>query len=277
MTMPEADAADIYTLPLWYDVLHQQGTAREAAGLIRLAREAAGVRERDPRPWLEPACGTGRYLRALAKSGGQEGTPTAHRLVGFDREPAMVAYAREWIARRGLDTRVRVEVGEMTDFGGVLGRDAGRCAFAFNLVNTIRHLMTDAELHAHLRSVHDALAPGGVYAVGINTSLPGIEHPSEDVWVGTRGRLRVRQVIQYLPPEPGSRTETVISHMTITTPTREREMNSTYALRCYTPSQWRAAVRKAGFTPFGTADEHGEPWTPGETMYAIHVLRKAGK
>lgn len=268
MSFSEPDATDIYTLPVWYDVLHQQGTAREAAGLLRLAREAAGLRERDVRPWLEPACGTGRYLRALAAKG--------RRLVGFDLEPAMVDYARATLARRGLGRRVRVELGDMTDVAHAAGGDAGRFAFAFNLVNTIRHLMTDADLHAHLRGVYEALAPGGVYAVGVNTSLPGIEHPSEDVWTGARGRLRVRQVIQYLPPERGGRTETVISHMTITTPTREREVNSTYALRCYTPSQWLAAVRRAGFTPFGTADEDGEPWVPGETMYAIHVLRKTG-
>src|SRR5512140_1066353 len=88
----------LYADPLVYDILATPGTARELNVLQRIAsRWVEGANAgREPRRWLEPACGTGRYLRLAAARG--------LRVTGFDASPAMVGYARATLARRGLST-----------------------------------------------------------------------------------------------------------------------------------------------------------------------------
>src|SRR5690606_35644929 len=59
-------AQGFYDEPMLYDVLHGKGTAGEVRGLRHLA-DRLGL---DPTgPWLEPACGSGRYVRAAVARG----------------------------------------------------------------------------------------------------------------------------------------------------------------------------------------------------------------
>ena len=66
-------------------------------------------------------------------------------------------------------------------------------------------------------------------STALSTCAYGLESESEDVWVAHRGVTRVRQVVQYLPPE-GDRVERVISHVTVRTPRGVREIDSVYGL-----------------------------------------------
>jgi S-adenosylmethionine-diacylgycerolhomoserine-N-methlytransferase len=61
---------------------------------------------------LEVACGTGRNLVSAARR-----YPGA-RLYGFDISAAMLDTARAAIARRGLDDRIALCLGDATDFSG---------------------------------------------------------------------------------------------------------------------------------------------------------------
>ena len=61
---------------------------------------------------LEIACGTGRNLVSAARR-----YPDA-RLYGFDISAAMLDTARAAIARRGLDDRIALCLGDATDFSG---------------------------------------------------------------------------------------------------------------------------------------------------------------
>lgn len=248
-----------------YDILHAPGTAAEVAGLERTilrwgppARRALTI--------LEPACGTGRYLRLLARRG--------HRVIGFDREERMVEYARGRLAAAGADT-ARVFRAEMTEFAkGVRGRvDA-----AFNLINTIRHLPSDRAMLAHLLEIRRVLAPGGVYLVGISLSAYGLEFPSEDVWRGRRGRVDVRQVVQFEPPATArSRVERVYSHLVIRRGGREEHRDAAYSLRCYSERQWRGVLGRAGLSVRAVVDDRGRPIKPTAPGYAVWVLAPAGK
>ena len=62
---------DWYRLPAWYDILHAAGTAEEVDGLEAIASRWVRPASRGPMRWLEPACGTGRYLRVIAGRGGE--------------------------------------------------------------------------------------------------------------------------------------------------------------------------------------------------------------
>lgn len=244
-----------------YDILHAPGTREEVDALERVERRYAlelGAQRGD---WLEPACGSGRLLRLAAQRG--------RRVAGFDLEPGMVAYARDRLGRAGLSRRAHLFVADMTDFSAHVRRPV---SLAFNLINTFRHLRSDRAAIAHLREVGRVLAPGGVYAVGLGTTRRDWAEPVEDVWQAKRGRTSVTQAVQYLPPGPRSRTERVISHLTVTTPTGDRHLDSTYALRTYTLGQWWSLVRASGLRVLGVTDDAGDDADAPEDGYAVYVL-----
>ncbi|MEO1718089.1 MAG: class I SAM-dependent methyltransferase, partial [Planctomycetota bacterium] len=88
------ESVGLYTDASVYDILHGPGTAEDVDALEAIAaKHAAGA----PDVWLEPACGSGRYLRVAAGRG--------HSVVGFDYEAGMVEYARERAERAGVADR----------------------------------------------------------------------------------------------------------------------------------------------------------------------------
>jgi SAM-dependent methyltransferase len=265
-------AADPYADPSVYDILETPGTAREVDVLERIARAhgragpggpAAGAGRRGV--WLEPGCGTGRYLRVLAGRG--------HRVIGCDREPAMIAYARRTFRRRGLARRARLLVADMASLADTL--PAAVADVAIVPVNTFRHLASDRAALAHLAGVAHVLRPGGIYVVGISLSVYGGEWPDEDVWTGTRGRCRVRQVIQYLPPEPGGphpRRERVLSHLVIERPRGAEHRDAVYGLRCYDEAQWASLVGRSPLRRLASLDARGRPRAGRRLPYQHEVL-----
>lgn len=234
--------ADWYEFPGWYDILHAPGTAAEVDGLERIERRFVRVAPRASRRWLEPACGSARYLRVAAGRG--------VRVAGFDLSPRMVDYARESFRRRGLQGALAV--GNMESF-----RLASRATFAFCLINTIRHLMSDRAMRRHLACMRSALVPGGVYVVGIETCRYESAFPEEDVWTGARGRAKITQVIGYTPPSRRERIERVHSHLLIRTPSSEQHLDTDYALRAYSRREWLELLDSAGWRVLGVSSPDG--------------------
>lgn len=255
--------ADWYDFPGWYDILHAPGTAREIDGLERIEQRFSSAKSK--RAWLEPACGSGRYLRVAAARG--------VRAIGFDRSEKMIDYARATFRKKRL--RAELFVGDMTRF--TITRPA---TLAFCPINTIRHLPSNEALLAHLRCVRRALVPGGIYVVGIETCRYGLEFPSEDVWVGKRGRTTVRQTVQYLPPTRRTRIERVISHLEIDTHAGSLCLDSTYDLRAYSARQWEDCLTRARWRVLGVCDADGHDALRGPRGaivggYGLHVLSPA--
>lgn len=273
---------DWYDRPLWYDIVHWPDTASEVDGLERIERRfclgrTASDRGRRRRVWLEPACGSGRYLRAAAARG--------RGVVGIDLNPKMVAFANEMMRKRGLEGDIRV--GDMTRVPGA-GEGGSPIPshgadFSFCLINSIRHLPTDAAMLGHLRSMYGAVRPGGVYCVGLGLTHYGAEFASEAVFSGRRGGTRVHQLAQFIPPEKGSRFETIVNHLTISRGGEERHLDNSYRLRCYSGAQWAAILSKTGWKVVGVVDEAGEDavmmsrgaWKrPTVSAYGVFVLRR---
>ena len=251
-----------------YDILHTPGTAWEVTGLERTFELHVPEAQRAG-PWLEPACGTGRYLRLLGGRG--------RACIGFDAMPSMTAYARTRLERLGLDESVRIIDADMTGFIDSMPADApGRVPFAFNLINTFRHLHRDADAHRHLGAMSRVLKPGGVYAVGSSTTAFGIEQPSEDTWSATRGTTRVTQTVQYLPAEARDRVETVISHLVAERPGGAQDFDDTYTLRAYTAEQWADLVAASPLELQAIVDEQGNETDAPMVGYAVYLLRNPG-
>lgn len=256
-----SEQTGFYADPTVYDILHAPGTADEARGVEVVARRLLGTD--GPFVFLEPACGTARHLRQLARCG--------HRGVGFDLSGDMIDDARDRAHRAGLRDRLELFVGDMTRFASSV---RARCDVAFNLINTLRHLPDDDAVLAHLSEVRACLKKRGLYVVGISTTVYGVEQPTEDVWPSARGRCRVTQVVNYLPPEePGSRTETVLSHLHIERPSGDEHRDSVYTLRTYSLEEWRDLIDRSPFEIVDVADDMGAPVTPPRLGYALFTLR----
>ncbi|HYD01276.1 MAG TPA: class I SAM-dependent methyltransferase [Phycisphaerales bacterium] len=265
MTAVTSDRASYYADPLVYHVLHLSGTSAETRVFERIARRHAPGAASGPLHWLEPASGTGRYLHALAQRG--------HTGVGVDLLEPMNRFAAEEAQRLGVGGRLRFLTAPMESF------DVPQPSFhaALNPINSVRHLMTDKAVLAHLACVRRALRPRGVYIVGVEVNPPGIAQPSEDVWKGRIAGLSVHQFVSYVPPEGRSRRETAMSHKTVITgrgrARHERHIDSVYHLRTYTKPQWEKILRAGGWSVVACYGPTGRPKAFEPVGYCLQVLR----
>ncbi len=262
----KAQLANPYPTPAIYDILNSPGTRQELDSLLRIAHRHTPAATTTGKQFFEPACGTGRYLKLAAKRG--------FRVAGFDHDVDMLSYAG---SRRGMERAILFK-GQMGDFL-TSGRDVGltnhSVDMAFNLVNTIRHLESDAELVNHLDQIGEVLKPGCLYIVGISLVDYHWLEPEEDLWEGRRGRCQVSQLVNYLPPEPGTpraRIETVISHLTITTPSGATHLDHNYQLRTYDETQWVTALTDSHLTRVASYDGLGHPLDNRKLPYQLEVL-----
>jgi SAM-dependent methyltransferase len=231
----------LYQDPELYDRLHAEGTAEEARLLVDLFE----LHGNGGSSWLEPACGTGRLLSALARKG--------FTVTGYDSEPNAVGYAKKKLAKYG--TRARVVHGDLKTFVEPESFDA-----AFCLLGTVRHLMSDSDLLAHLTCVAESLKKGGIYILGLDLADYALAQDDEEVWEG--------HVVVCVAPDRRMRRERVINLVT----TDEGVIESSYDLRSYDLAQWRAILAKS---PFEVAEEQLYPRleVPAGTRDSLWVLR----
>jgi SAM-dependent methyltransferase len=177
---------------------------------------------------LEPGCGSGRVLAAVARRGVEA--------VGIDRSPAMVELARA----RGLD----VVLADMTDFD--LGRsfDGAVCP-----INTLAHLSPE-ELGRHLERMGAHLRPGGRYLVQLQLGREA--HTSK--WEANG--LRVVWATERFEPAAGRQRQR--SRIELASGEVVEELHE---LTLWTPETWAAAVAASPFTRTAVFDgaEDGYP------------------
>lgn len=258
----------LYADPVLYDILYTPGTAAEVDALEKVERHFAGGNTlKKNRLWLEPACGTGRYLRVAAGRG--------RRCLGFDIDARQLDYARGRIVRPNGAPPPRYSLADMKDFAVACGLETSSVDFSFNPVNSLRHLSSDRAMLAHFAQMAAVLKPGAVYVVGISLTDYTWLYPEEDLWEGVRGGCRVSQLVNYLPPEPGTRlgrTERVVSHLTVTRRGGTQHWDDAYGLRCYDRRQWEQLVEKSALQTRGSFDGQGRPLEGRILPYQFEVL-----
>lgn len=234
---------NLYDRPGWYDALHAEGTASWADFLLALGvRHGTGGRR-----WLEPACGTGRFFKPLARRG--------VRLTGYDLHPGAVAYAR----RRG-----DAVAGDMTSFLRPRTFD-----LAFCLLGSLRHLLDERSARRHLELTRRSLKPGGVYVLGLDLCDYRFPEPDEEAWTAKRGRLALSDLVETVAPDPRTRRERVIHFLSA----GGRLYKSEYDLRSYDWPQFRRLFRSAGFRLAAAYSPWRNPITPdSSTRDALFLL-----
>lgn len=140
-------ARALYRDPRYYD--HTYRTYRpDVAFYVKLAKERA--------PVLELGVGTGRIALAIAEAGVE--------LVGVELSEAMLARARERIAKRPARVRERIELvhGDIRDVA--LGR---RFPLVIAPFNVLQHLYEDEDLEEALSVVLAHLGDDGLFALDV--------------------------------------------------------------------------------------------------------------
>ena len=229
MTSLYDEHADVYDLAFDWDV------REEAAWLhARLGDDCRSV--------LEPGCGSGRVVEALARRGLEA--------VGLDRSPKMIDVARKRLAASGIK-HATVVLADMTAFELRRLFDGAVCP-----INTLLHL-SPAELDRHLEAMANHLRPGSRYLVQL--ALYG----EEDVkgpfraskWEMARGdtTLRITWVTEEVDPRNArlrqrSRIEVVSG------PQAGQVLEETHEMTAWTPESWQSAVERSPFRCTATYD-----------------------
>jgi SAM-dependent methyltransferase len=216
---------DWYALPRYYDIVFDGRTEREVAFLEGvLARHGQARTSRV----LEPACGSGRLVAALARRG--------YRVTGFDASDAMVAYARKRAAR--WSERVRLEVARMESF-----RSRQRFDLAHCLVSSFKYLLCERDARAHLASIAASLAPGGVYALGFHLTDYEDRSADRERHRGSRGGIDVVCNIASRPPDRRRRREALRSRLVVRRAGAIERYETHWEFRTYSARQFRATLR----------------------------------
>jgi SAM-dependent methyltransferase len=242
----------LYDEPALYELLHADETDDEVWLLDRLA----GLHGNGGRRALEPACGTGRYLEGLLRRGWS--------VRGYDESAKMAAHARERLSRWGA--RARVTRGDMRTF-----RAGEQFDLVFNLLSTFRHLENDRDALAHLRVSAEALAPGGVFILGLDLADYGEDEPGEETWTVRRGGKTWRQVQMTLPPQKRPRRERVLNFVT---EPDGRVRQFSHDLRSYDAAELAALLARSPLEVAATYGYDGRPVEPGDGERALWLVLK---
>src|SRR5213593_4027056 len=169
-----------YDHPEYYDIAFQVYTEREADFIEAACRKYCPF---NARRFLEPACGTGRLITALAARG--------YEVTGFDISRPALSYLRRRLTRRQL--HAETFEAELSDFRVSRPADAAYCT-----VNTFRHLLTEQAARGHLECIARSLRPGGIYVLGLHLLPLGGDKEDSDCWTQRRCETKVTVTVRLL-------------------------------------------------------------------------------
>ena len=205
--------ANCYDYPQYYDIALQAHTQLEADFIEAACRKYCPF---VTRRLLEPACGTGRLITALASRG--------YQVAGFDLNQSALSYLRRRLARRGLCANTFEA--DMSDFSLDRAVDAAYCT-----VNTFRHLLTEGTAREHLQCIADSLRLGGIYILGLSVLSPGMNEEDARHWTQRRGDTKVTVTLRALRTDLRHRVERLQVHMLVLRRSEELHLRYEFQFR----------------------------------------------
>ncbi len=163
-----------YSAPRLYEIAFDMNRKAEVDFLVHCFRRYA--RRRVSRV-LDIACGTGPHLIRLADRG--------FRMSGLDLSRENIEFLRRRLAAKGHTGELIV--GDMTDFRLPHPVDAAIC-----MQDSQGHLLTNAQLRAHLRAVARSVKKGGLYIFDRYMASSWTDPARSWSWSRRRGGLIVR-------------------------------------------------------------------------------------
>lgn len=229
----------LYNYPKYYDLVFGSDWKTEYDFLKACFSRYS---HRPVRRVFEPACGTGRLMIKLAAAG--------FEVAGNDLNLQAVRYCNRRLRRRGFPATA-VE-GDMADFRVPKQFDA-----AFNLINSFRHLPSEAAAENHLHCMAKALRKGGLYLLGLHLTPQGPQQCDEESWSARRGNLAVHSYMWTIRVDRRRREETVGMTFDVSTPARKFQLTDEMVFRTYTAQQFNALLSRVGDFEFEAAYDFG--------------------
>lgn len=231
MVEPLYDEAEVYDVAFGWDLTEEVAWLR---GRLDVPGPCATV--------LEPACGTGRHLHALAQQGVGG--------IGVDAAPSMLTVAR----RRLADAPVPVDLlcADVRAFTADRPVQGAICP-----LNSLAHLPDDAAMAAHLARMAAHLPSGARYLVQLDLRDPA--DPAAAVgygtWDVTRGAWTVRATWWVLAVDLAAATELHRAELEVRRGPRAGEVvRDTLRLTAWTPERWAAVVAASAFDQVAAYD-----------------------
>jgi len=253
---------DWYETPLYYDIVFDEDTHKEASFLEVLHKRHI---TKPTGRLLEPACGSGRLMASLVKRGF-----TVH---GFDASAGMLQFAQK--RTKSLGDRVHLSQQNLQSFAYKQTFD-----MAFCFVSTFKYLLTEDDAVEHLRRVARSLRPGGIYALGFHLTHYARTNAERERWVQIRGKTHVTCNIQIWPPDRRTRLERARSRLLVSgVAGGPRRYETNWFFRTYSKAQFRDLLAKV--PAFEHIDTHDFLYDPDrhaklgeERADVVAVLRK---
>jgi SAM-dependent methyltransferase len=219
--------ASWYDHPHYFDLLFRDETELEVSFFQRaFEQHARGKVHR----LLEPGCGSGRLVVALAARG--------YDVTGLDLSRPMLDYLEQRLRERKLDAHA--VLGDMTAMKFRRKFDAAFCTF-----NTFRHLTRKGDAEKHLRSVAANLRRGGLYILGFHLIPLDADTECVERWKASEGQTRINGRLTVVDFDRKKGQE--LLHILITarkgTGKTER-IESEFPLRIYTARQAKNLFRR---------------------------------
>ena len=215
----EVIRGDLYDYPLYYDLVYGSDWYAELRFLEACFPRFVGGQTITI---FEPACGTGRLLHRLACRG--------YKVSGLDLNERAVEFCNARLERLGF--KPSVFVGDMVDFTLSEPVDA-----AFNPINSFRHLQTERAARSHLRSMANAVRPGGIYVLALHLTPMQGQAITEESWHARRGHLVVNTSMWTIERNLDEREERCRIAVDVYKPTENFRIEDELVFRTYTRRQ----------------------------------------
>lgn len=225
-----AEIRDWYDTPLYYDIIFDADTLREADFLEVVYHEhGPGGRSRR---LLEPACGSGRLVLEMARRG--------WKVCGFDGNPRMLDFARQRLSEAGVKARLWEDWMQSFQVPARQGPfDLAHC-----LVSSFKYLLSEPDATACLQRVADSLRPGGLLVLGVHLTDYTRAEEEHERWVAEREGIRVVCNTRTWPADPQTRLEKLRTRLKISHAGRTQVQETIWQFRTYNAAQMRALLRR---------------------------------
>jgi len=201
-------------------------------------------------PVLELGCGTGRVSLPLARAG----VP----LVGVDRSAAMLAFARQRMARGRLHRLLRLVQADIRHLPFPQARatpkrtSPPRDSFAMVMApyGILQSLLHERDLASTLSEIHRVLQPNGTFGLELVADLPSWEEYRKRVslkgWRGRRGGTHIT-LVETVRQDPSRRRTIFDQEFTERRGRQARVRRFSLAFRTLSVPQMTRRLERAGF------------------------------
>jgi len=224
-------------------------------------------------PVLELGCGTGRISLPLARAG----VP----LVGVDRSAAMLAFARQRMARDRLHRVLRLVQADIRHLpfppaaAKPKSRSHSRDRFAMVMApyGILQSLLHERDLASTLAEVHRVLQPNGMFGLELVADLPSWEEYRKRVslkgWRGRRGGTHIT-LVETVRQDRSRRRTIFDQEFTERRGRQARVHRFSLAFRTLSVPQMRRRLERAGFEISALlGDYRGGQWDARADVWII--------